>query len=46
MSQNDLPAIIICLASFWILGFSVGLEYGMRYTKYTRKDDDNASHSN
>lgn len=46
MSQSDLPAIIICLASFWILGFSVGLEYGTRYAKRTRKDDDNASHSN
>ena len=45
MSQNDLPAIIISFAAIWLWGFSIGLEYGLRYATHIRKDED-APYSN
>ena len=45
MSQSDIPAVIFGFTAIWLWGFSIGLEYGIRYAKYTRKGN-NAPHSN
>lgn len=45
MPLNDLPVILLGFATIWLWGFSIGLEYGIRYAQYIRKDDD-AHYSN
>lgn len=40
MSQNDLLVVLLSFATIWLWGFSIGLEYGMRYAMHIRKDND------